>query len=557
VWGTMNKLHLNKSLSRLAVACALSVYALSAIAGSPVTPPTTGTVREPFKKPELKAPRDEAPPPVQQKSAPRPRSDDQRKITVNRFEISGNAAFTTEQLLAPIKELQGQKLTLDEIYAAADILTDFYKTRGFSLAKVVVPAQRISLGVIQLEVIEGRLNAINFEGNESYDGDFLRDYFSSVQAGQAVTLDSLERELLLLNDLPGLTSRAVVRPGPVYGTSDLLIKSEEKPFQGRVSVNNYGRIGVGEWRVEAELIANNLIGVGDQFTVAITQSESDALTYANFAYSTPVNKRGTRIGANFSYIDFKVIDDQFRGLDIEGENRDYQITLSHPLQRSRRQNILLGLGYGRNDSESDNVFGSFSNNDIKLLDISVLYNKVHDNNATSSVSAVYSTNFRSNPDGQTNNAQRGKLVIDANHLYPISRNWNLFFRGIVSLSADPLADSEQFSVGGQGSVRGFQSAEVRGDEGFAVTTEIRRRFNLENELPGSFRAFFDTGRIRNIEPSAGVDKEETLTSLGFGVTVVPARNFSLDLEYARPIDASATDDGRDGGRVWFNATVLF
>lgn len=546
--------HSGNKLPLVSVSCLLLLSGLATHAYA-VNPPSPGAVREPFSTPALQAPTVEAESPVQTESKPEAKPASTKRIQINRFEVSGNAAFSSKELLSQISELQGQKLTLEEVYAAAEVLTDYYRARGFSLARVVVPAQRISLGVIRLEVIEGLLNAVHFEGNQSYSAEFINDYLGSMQAGQGVSLESLERELLLLNDQPGLSSKAVVRPGPVYGTSDLVIQSEEKPYEGKVSLNNYGRVEVGEWRVEAELLVNNLSGAGDQLSFSGTRSEAGLLTYANIGYNRPINSQGTRLGGVISYIDYDVAG-QFADLNIQGETTNFKLTLSHPWQRSRQQNILLGLSLGSNASESSTFGVTTSQADITLLEGSVLFNTIHANNAVSTLSAVLSTNLRSNKDGLEENAQKAKLVVDGSHTLNIDQNWSAFFRGVVAVSADPLVDSEKFSIGGQGSVRGFPSAEVRGDQGLLFTAELRRRFNLEGTLPGSARVFFDTGRVTR-KLSAGLEQEENLSSLGLGFTIVPAKNFSVDMEYAKPIDAHETTDERSGGRVWVNMTARF
>lgn len=520
-------------------------------------PPTPGAVKEPFSGPSLQAPVPDSVPPIKQDATtPAKTLKSSKRIQVNKFFISGNVAISSEELLSQISELQGQKLSLDEIYAAAEILTEFYRSRGYSLARVVVPAQRVNLGVIEFEVIEGLLNEVKYEGNEAYSNEVINEYLGSLQTGKAVTLDALERELLLLNDLPGLSSRAVIRPGPVYGTSDLVITSKEKPFFGRVSFNNYGRVEVGEWRLEGEFIFNNLSGKGDQLSIAITKSENDLLEYSSIAYNAPINNRGTRLGGVFSYIDYRV-GGEFGALDIEGDNADFRLTLSHPYQRSRRQNILFGLSLGSNASESSTLGVTTRDDNITLLEGSMLVNKVHANNSVSTVTVVASTNFRDNEDGLEENRQKLKLEIDGNHLRALSKQWSLFLRGVIAVSADPLVDSEKYSIGGQGSVRGFPSAEVRGDQGFLFTTEVRRSFNLEGTLPGSARVFFDTGRVYRKVPIAGEEEEENLSSLGIGVSFLPGPNVSIDLEYARPIDAHETTDGRSGGRFWVNITARF
>ncbi len=521
-----------------------------------VTPVTPGAVREPFKKENLNTPKSDVAPPIKQGVKPRVKQNSSKRIQVNRFEISGNKEIPTKELVTQIAELQGQQLTLEEIYAAADILTDYYQTKGYSLARVTVPAQRINLGIIELSVVEGILNAVKFNGTMNYDTRDLRAYLGSLKEGKAITLAALEHDLLILNDLPGLTARSLIKPGPIFGTSDLYIEVEEVPFQARVSFNNYGRVEVGEWRLDGEFVFNNLTGNGDQLSVSISKSEQGLLSYSNIGYNIPVNSLGTRVGLNVSHIDYNV-GGTFATLDIDGDSTDVQLTLSHPFIRSRRENLLVGLGIGRNTTLSRTLGAITRDNDINLLEASLLYNRVHANNSVSSISAILSSNFRSNPDGLRNNAQKAKLIVDGNHLLSLDNNWSVYLRGAISLTSDPLVDSEKFSIGGQGSVRGFPSAEVRGDSGYVMTTELRRRFNLEGQLPGYVRAFFDHGRVFRKLPGANEEQQENLTSVGFGVTVLPTKNFSIDMEVAKPTDDHPTSDGRDGGRLWINVTTIF
>lgn len=539
--------------ARIFFFCLSLISTSIALAVDPVTP---GGVREPFKKDTLSTPSTIVAPPIQQSAPVREKQDTSKRIQVNRFEIVGNTQISTQELISQIAELQGQQLTLEEIYAAADILTDYYRIRGYSLARVTVPAQRINIGIIELSVVEGILNEVKFNGVEGYKASDLRGYLISLEEGKPISLQALERDLLLLNDLPGLTARSLIKPGPVFGTSDLYIEAKEVPFQGRISFNNHGRVEIGEWRLDGEFIYNNLSGRGDQLNLALSKSEQGLLTYFNMGYNVPINNLGTRVGINVSQIDYKV-GGEFGVLDIEGDSTDVQLTLSHPLIRSRRENLLIGIGVGRNDSLSSTLGTVTRDNDINLLELSLLYNRVHANNAISSVSAVLSSNFRSNPDGLRNNAQKAKLIVDGNYLSALDNNWSVLLRGLIALSSDPLVDSEKYSIGGQGSVRGFQSAEIRGDSGYVMNVELRRRFNLEGQLPGSMRIFFDHGRVFRKLPIAGEEKQESLSSIGLGITLLPTKSFSIDIEIARPADAHTTADGRDGGRFWINLSTIF
>jgi len=548
---------MNRHLTHLINVAIASVTLLLPLSGVfAADPPSAGAIKDPFKQAPLQVPKGTLPAPVapaEKADKPQPPKSDKR-ISVRKFKISGNTLFKTEQLLDQIRELVGKQLTLEEIYAAADILTDFYRSKGFSLANVIVPAQRVSFGIIELQVIEGRISNVAFAGNKKYSNEFLNDYLDEERLGKAVSLDSLERELLLLNDLPGLTSRAVIRPGKELGSSEILLTSKEKPYSGRITLNNFGREEVGQWRVETEFSLLNPFGLGDQLTFGITKAEAGLLDFFNFAYSLPVGSQGARLGLTAAFIDYEV-GEEFRVLDIKGLNRSYQLTYSHPYKRSRKQNILLGASVLHNESRTSTLDVTTTNTEISLLELSVLLNQVHNDNSVTTASAAFATNFREN-DGGDDTGLETKLTLDIAHVRPLIDKWSLFARASAVLATDELPDTQKFSIGGQGSIRGFPSSEVRGDEGIQTTLELRRAFILGESTPATFKAFHDIGKVYRKKP-AGEETTESLSSFGVGLSLIPTRNWSVDMEYVLSTNNHEASDGEDVGRYWFNTSVTF
>src|SRR3546814_3763907 len=68
----------------------------------------------------------------------------------------------------------------------------------------------------------------------------------------------------LLNSLPGLKARAILKPGAQYGSSDMMVRVEEDPFSASTAIDNYGRENIGEFRLSATATLNSPSGVGDQ-----------------------------------------------------------------------------------------------------------------------------------------------------------------------------------------------------------------------------------------------------------------------------------------------------
>lgn len=463
----------------------------------------------------------------------------------------------------------------------ADELGAVYRSKGYRLATVTVPPQKITDGVIRLEVVEGRIETLDFSGNKTYTNEFLRQHVDELEDGEVLSLEAMEREMMLLNDLPGLTARSVIKPGTVYGTSLIGIETKEQRVDGYVTGNNYGREDIGEWRLEGGLGWNNPLGIGDRLSVDFLHSQSDLLNYYNFGYSLPITNSGTRLAASYSEANFDVALDSaikaaFAGEELSGTSRSSRLQLTHPWQRSRSRNILLGVGITHKQSHSQDKASPGDphrldrEDSINLLDLSVVLSQLHADRSVSNISAVFWTNFRKRGNdpfavddagaprgGGDRNRVRGKLRVDANHLRAFYYGWNLYLRGAAVLSIDPLPDSEKFGIGGPADVRGFPTSEVRGDQGFSATVELRKQFKVMGGRDLLFRTFADAGRIYNKDRLPLVEHGISLSSLGFGVGIQPIDDLQLDLNFAFPTNARKASDGSHSSRFWTNLTTRF
>ena len=82
---------------------------------------------------------------------------------------------------------------------------------------------------------------------------------------QELLLDGLERGLLLLNDLPGISAQAKLDPGSEPGTTRLSVDVTEGPLiSGSAWADNFGNRYTGAERLNAQVNWNNPSGAGDQ-----------------------------------------------------------------------------------------------------------------------------------------------------------------------------------------------------------------------------------------------------------------------------------------------------
>ncbi|MFT4563245.1 MAG: hemolysin activation/secretion protein [Gammaproteobacteria bacterium] len=491
-----------------------------------------------------------------------------RQIPIKNFDITGNSVIPADELRTIVAPFEGRALSLFEIYEVADVLTQHYRDQGYSVASVTVPEQKISSGTVKLEVIEGRIGALSIDGNKAYRQGFLQRHVTGAAVGDVISEQRLERDLLLLNDLPGLQVKAVIEPGSQYGESNLTIRTEEKRLDAAMRFNNYGRTSIGEWKIEGDFALNAPLGVGDRLVFNVAHADGGKLDYFNLGYSAPILFSGTRAAAYFSRNDYKVDSDELprglEGLDISGDGDNFGFSVIHPFIRSRKENLYIGIGYDRVITRQRiGGLGLKDKADISLMNLNVLYSRVHLDNSFSTISANFGTNFDSNQrDPLTlapeNNAQTAKMRVDMSHLRTIVGAWSLLGKLTMVGSIDPIVDTQKFRVGGRDSVRGYASSELAGDGGYAATIEIQRQLMFADKWPTRAFIFGDTGTVtRKNAATIGLESSESISGAGVGVESLLGQHYRMNLELAKQIGSQESTDGRDGIRVWFGLTANF
>lgn len=476
------------------------------------------------------------------------------RFAVKQFVLAGNTAFPDAELHGLIDGRAGKSYNLYELQSVLDAITLHYRERGYPVARAVLPVQKVEGGSLTIEVIEGRVDKVAFNGNDGYSSGFLARWGQPL-VGQNVQMKPLEERLLLINDLPGMKARAVLRPGDTYGTTTTEVRVEEDPVDGRVSFNNYGREEVGEYRIDAAVQFNNPFGIGDQLGFQSSVSEDALLKLYGVNYSLPIGVDGARLAASYTYVDYDVAGD-LEDLDLSGKSQLASLTYSQPLLRSQREN-LYGTVSVRSFSGKQYFSGTaLSDSDVVLLELGLAWNRVHDSNAVSSAGLRISSNFHDSDHGTRDNAQKFKIDGEFQHLLRLSERWELKLETAGMWAADALVDAERFSIGGPSSVRGYPAAWSLGDRGLFGSVEGRYHFDVAS-VPAVFSLFSDAGYVKVRYAAEGTTEAANLSSVGMGVQVAPAPWLSAEMVGALPTGDMKDADGHAGGRIWFNLTATF
>ena len=529
-------------------ACALLFAPL--LAHSQAQPPTPGTVLEtvPGRRP----------PPPGPAQILFPREGEGRAVepggvrfTVYGFEFTGNTIFPQAQLRRVVERYLDLELNLFELNAAADAVTRFYRQQGYPVARAIIPAQRVADGVVHVEIVEGHIGNVRFDGNRRYSSAMLGARTAPLAAGSVVTMDQLERSLLLLNDLPGLTARATLEPGSAFGTTDAVVKVEEKPADLLLQLSNAGRQEVGTARLDAGASLNNPIGIGDQITLREVRSQDNLFKYQRIGYSLPLGASGLRLAAARSTVDYSVAG-EFASLGIRGSVHGSEVGLSYPLVRGRLRNIVGSVGERYVKTEQTALGTPVSQGSLQVMTASVSASWLQADSSASTLNIAYSGNGRDNVGAVARpDALKAQYNLEYTYLTGVSPHWDLFLRGQVVTTRDAAPDTEKFGLGGPDSVRAYRSAELRGDKGWLLSTELRRQFVVA-DMGGVASLFYDWGGV-NSQGFAGWDK---LQGVGAGVAIFPARNVHLQAQIATPFQSRVPADGKRT-HVWITLAVQF
>ena len=529
----------------------LLLQTVAAAAEAPVTP---GSVQDMFRSDRMPMPRTPPQVVVPVQSPPSQADPRARRFRVNAFAMSGNTVYRTQRLKRLLERFVDMELNLYDLTRAADVITRFYHDHGYTLARAVIPPQKVVDGVVSIQIVEGRFGRVAFTGNQRYSTAFLSRRTALLAPGALVTSDRLENNLLLMNDLPGVKARAVMQPGAEFGATDAEIQVKEKLVDGSVGIDNAGRDETGRNRLQASLNINSPFGWGDQLSLSGSSTQHNLIRYWKAGYSIPLDAIGTRLTVGSSKAAYDV-SGALAALGVRGVVRTDEALVSQPLERSRDDNRWISVGLKRNRLEQSALGTPLSDDKVTVLVGSYALSHIGADTSVTNARFGIETNFRSGNDKK--DGVFARTEFDVSHTAPFIGRWDIYLHGDLVHSKEQLPDTEKFSLGGPDSVRAFRPSEVRGDSGYLATAELRRPFSVADRL-GVFRLTADAGAVTYKAPGYN-DSRDHLRSIGVGASLYPAKGVVASIDIATPVGASyrALDGDNPNHRIWVNISASF
>jgi hemolysin activation/secretion protein len=470
------------------------------------------------------------------------------------YRVLGNTALDARDVESALYPLLGANKSLTDVESARAALEKVYHDHGFGTVFVDIPEQSVEEGVVRLRVTEGRLHAASVSGARYFLEREIRAAVPEATVGHTPSLPLLQSELNALNAMsPDRRVVPVLRAGPVPGTIDLALKVDDHlPLHGSLELNNQYTADTRPLRLVASLSYDNLFNRFDSISLQYQVAPQKTSQVKVFAAGYTTHVGPDRGALSFSFIDNSSAVATVGAIAVIGKGRiygtRYEQSLSATPELQSRWNMGIDYKDFAQNVRVDAKSGVIST-PIRYVNFSVGYFAM----ATSAPRRwTVSTTANFGIRGVVN-----EIDAFANKCYgcrpnyfslraggsvnqQLPRNFEISLRVAAQAAFDPLINNEQFLVGGADSVRGYLAAEALGDVGASGSLELHAP-DIFATPKGARRvrlvplAFFDAGRVRNLQPLPGEAPPVTLRSLGVGLDFSAFDTASGSLYWADPL----------------------
>lgn len=492
------------------------------------------------------------------------------RFDVFEFEVVGNSVLAAETIERAVYPFLGEKRTFDDMLAAGEALEKAYQDAGFLTVAVGVPDQVVTSGVVKLEVTEGRIERLRVAGAEYTLPSRIREAAPSLAEGGVPHFPEVQEDLARLSRNPDLTVTPLLQAGRAPGSVAVELRlRDDNPFHGAVELNNKRSADTDAGRIETSVRYDNLwqrrhsIGL----TYFVSPRDRDQVEVWGLNYSAPL---GEGILAAYYAKSNSNIPTQFDTTSLgSGDNVGFRYVRPLPdRNRGFIHSISVGADYKDSDQDTLGVAGtSFSRSQpvrywvfsgqygitlplqsgVRLrLGTTLNVGSSAMNERIIDCNGLQAEQFECRRAGTRPSFFVSRFEMEAS--VPFAGGWAASARLDMQRSNDPLINSEQFSVGGFDSVRGYLESERLGDEGERVRLEVvtPSRMFSDNAFGVSGLMFYDWAGVRTRVATSGQNPHAALEGAGLGLRLNGRQGWKLNADWALALRDGASGRTRTG-----------
>lgn len=491
------------------------------------------------------------------------------KVQVNKFVFTGQKVISQEKLQKVVQKYVGRKLNFQEMEDATLEVSKYCRlTEGYYIATAYYPEQDIQNGIVEIRVLLGEFGDVTVDNKSRLQTEKAKAFAEPLKKGELIKTRTMESVMENLNNIPGVSAKAIMKPGNVAGASDIAITlADTKKIETTVFVDNYGTRYTGRYRYGFNTYFNNDGSDGEFWNIGGMITNKDMRSYW-LGYESPMGYRGSRIGISYAHQGYS-LGDFYERLGATGRSNSLTIYGMTPLIQKYNSFMKLLYGISHNslkDEYRTMRYGLRKYDDYAYVGIGGAH---EDQNSYTSYTAIYYRGRTENKDltldGVTYHDPGGDIGMyhkgnfDVMHIDYLQPKLELVTTFHGQLANHPLDSSEKMSLGGPYAVRAYPASEACGDIGYQSSIELRFRTNE----PGlTFGPFFDIGEV-----SLNKDFNEHRKLMGWGIGIQymdrrgyyrPQPDWFMRLDWARKIDAEQNQSttSQNHNQFWFRVVKL-
>jgi hemolysin activation/secretion protein len=527
----------------------LAVYA--AVIFSVFLDANTGLAAPPLRLPSTVEPGQQQSPPIEApegqfdfsitapNKAPVPKDVDTLRFLVKKIEVEGTTLFRHGDLLPLIEPLIGHEASLRDVMDIAEAIEARYREEGYLLTRAFVPPQRTKDGEFKIQVVEAFIKNILVDGVEGDLKDKIVNILTPVTEEKPLRSATMERALLLVNDLPGVHGVGLLKPSSDEpGAADLQVSVSVQTMSATATIDNRSSRYSGPVIANSDIAINSPLNQGDQLGAGVTRSiDPHKQRGYRVHYTLPLGSSGLVATTSFDrslgqpgYI--------LAPLGVVTDSIVISQRLAFPLIRSRAMNLTIDAGFSWKSAKTEALGNSLSFDQTRVADVKLSWSQSGwwDGVTSASIDAARGLPVlnASHKDGALLSRAKGdpdftKLTAELRRAQSIGSELILSLSGTAQHAYNSLLAGEEFALGGYQYGRGFDPAALTGDNGLGGTAELQYEPRFIGIDGLQTYAFYDRGLVWNRDAA----ERTKLSSAGLGFRLPVTSNADIAFEAAR------------------------
>ncbi len=478
-------------------------------------------------------------------------------VAINSATVEGATAYPAARLAPFTAGLTGPAVSVEKIEQARAALLSLYRGDGYVLT--TVSATVTPTGQLRFNVIEGHIAAVRLDGDIGPAGVQVLRFLNHLTTQTPIDNATLERWLLLAQDVPGVTLNAVLRPSTDDpGALTLVAQVQRQAVSGLLTVDNRAFRQTGPQEGLLVLDANSFTQFGERTEVSLYHTNGNTQNFGQASTDFFVGDSGLHVRIYGGYGQANP-SDFLRTIGYEGYTTTFGIAGIYPAIRSREQTLNVVMNLDAVETEVRTATGA-QGQEIRASRDSLRIGRLGAEYALNDIllggdrPAVNFASFRASqgmpflggtgnhnatPGRQNERADFTKVAIELSRTQTLFSPWPgasvaVKTRFLGQGTGDVLPPAEKFFMGGTDINRGFYSGEVTGDNAVDGSIELQLNTGIDLSLFGhtipiasQFYAFYDRGKTWENQRQ---DPNIRLSSEGIGVRTNITRYTEFDIE---------------------------